>query len=185
MIDILNRKLTAVDYFEMPEGPPWYQLIEGMLVSEPSPSSAHQSIGVNLTLLLGAYLRSNRLGKIFFAPLDVYLSPEDVFQPDLIYVSAGRQEIIGRGGLRAAPDLAVEILSPSSSLRDRTQKLRIYAASGTTECWLIDPEAKNLQIYEFALDRKRPTRVISLEESFTSQLFPGLTVTAAEIFEGT
>jgi len=179
--------LTVDDYFAMPEGPPWCQLIEGVLIQEPSPSSAHQSIVVNLAFLLGVYFRSSRVGcgKIFVAPLDVHLSPEDVFQPDLIYVSAGRLEIIGRGGLLAAPDLAVEILSPFSALRDRTQKLRIYAASGTTECWLIDPEAKNVQIYEFELDRERPTRIVSGEESFTSRLFPGLKATAVDIFDGT
>jgi Uma2 family endonuclease len=183
MTAVKQRKLTVVDYLETPEGPPWFQLIEGALVQDPSPSSTHQTIVLNLALLLGTYLRSSPLGKIFVAPLDVYLSPENVFQPDLIYVSAGRRAIVEHRGLRAAPDLAVEILSPSSAVRDSTQKRRVYGASGTAEYWLINPKTMSLQIYEFDLDRTQPTRIVSNQESFTSRLFPGLTVPAAAIFE--
>ena len=110
-------QITADEYQQLPEGPPYYQLIGGRLFMTPSPTTYHQKILGNLYLVLAPFVNKSELGEVYLAPLDVRLSEIDVFQPDLIFVSRERLQIIGESGLEGAPDLAVEILShqPSES----------------------------------------------------------------------
>jgi Uma2 family endonuclease len=173
----------VADYRATPDGPPWYQLIEGELVRDPSPSTNHQAISLAIALLLAGYARVRRSGRVYIAPLDVYLSDTNVFQPDVFFVSKERAAIMADDGIHGPPDLVVEILSPSSIRRDRVQKLRVYRAAGVKEFWLIDPVSKSIQIYSFGRDPVMPRHIVTAKESFTSPLFPGLTITAAEIFE--
>ena len=81
------------------------------------------------------------------APLDLILADTVVTQPDLIYVSKSRSAIVSRRGLEAAPDLVVEILSDSTAARDRGVKMRIYARHGIPRYWIVDPEARILEVY--------------------------------------
>src|SRR5438093_2556066 len=80
------RPLTVRDYRQLPEGPPYYQLIEGELYMAPSPERYHQDILGNLYLILRSYLEKRPLGSVHLAPSDVCLSDINVFQPDLYYV---------------------------------------------------------------------------------------------------
>jgi len=84
--------LTVKDYLKTPDGPPWYQLIDGRLLSEPSPTSDHQSVSRQLVVALGTYLERRPIGILYFAPLDVYLDETNVFQPDIMVIMNASRE---------------------------------------------------------------------------------------------
>ena len=86
------------------------------------------------------------MGEVYVAPFDVVLSDTDVVQPDVLFVSKRRSDIITPDNIRGAPDLVVEILSPATAERDRTIKLDLYAQHGVQEYWIVDPDAKSITV---------------------------------------
>src|SRR5688572_4981043 len=130
MLKTAPRPLTVHDYRELPEGPPYYQLIEGDLEMSPAPNRTHQVILRNITFILFEYLQRKPAGEFYFAPFDVFLTELNVYQPDLVYISKDRSSILTDAGLEGAPDLAVEILSPKTAKLDKGVKRTIYARTG-------------------------------------------------------
>jgi len=114
MLETIEKRATVADYERLEEGAP-YQLIGGELIMTPSPTPFHQSIVFHIGLVLAPFVKRNRLGKLFISPLDVYLSDEDVYQPDLIFIRADRAQGIRKDTLRVIPDLVIEVLSPSTA----------------------------------------------------------------------
>ena len=143
------RKFTYADYLIAPDDAR-YELLDGELIMSPSPNIPHQDslfdLGVDLKLLT----RRTRIGRVFIAPVDVVLSDTDVVQPDLVFVSRERSHIITVRNIRGAPDLVVEILSPSTAERDRIFKRSLYAIHGVKEYWMVDTELR--LIHQLLLD---------------------------------
>jgi Uma2 family endonuclease len=128
--------LTYEDYLKTSDDERW-ELLDGELVMAPSPSMPHQIVATDLVTLLNSFVRERGLGHVITAPADVVLSDTNVVQPDLFFVSTEREQIITRPNIQGAPDLAVEIRSPSTDLaveigspstdeRDRTVKRKLY-----------------------------------------------------------
>lgn len=179
-----SAKLTATEYRAIPEGPPWVELIDGCLVEEPSPSGAHQdAIGLLYSLIL-PWTRSRKSGLIRFAPFDVYLSEHDVLQPDLLFVAAERLSIVHDDGVHGAPDWVAEVLSPSTARRDLEVKRAIYARSGVTELWLMDPSLCEVMVFRLAEGAANPLRVHRSGDVLKSIVFPGLEIAVSDIFGG-
>jgi Uma2 family endonuclease len=129
------------DYDQLPDYPR-HELVFGRLHVTPSPFSRHQ-ITVQV---LGRHLE--RIAKAaggfaFLAPLDVVLADHSVVQPDILYVSAARLELIGNR-VEGAPDLVVEVLSPGTARFDRVKKLKLYALYGIQEYWLVNHEMRQI-----------------------------------------
>jgi Uma2 family endonuclease len=97
--------------------------------------------------MLLLHVTANDLGEVYHAPVDVRLSPHDIVEPDLIFLSRGRTTIYEDRIVEGAPDLVIEILSPSTRRRDLGLKLALYARAGVREYWVADPEARTLVIY--------------------------------------
>jgi Uma2 family endonuclease len=173
--------LTVEDYRATPEGTR-YQLVEGELIMAPSPNRFHQDIVLNLAELLRGHVRARKLGKVYVAPFDVYLGVHDVYQPDVIYVSDERSAILADDGAHGAPDLVIEVISPSNAQLDKKRKRGIYARAGVKELWLVDPILLQIHIYDFAGDASRATHLVDEGETFETRLLPGLTISAAEVF---
>lgn len=172
---------TAADYRSMPEDGKRYQLIEGELIAAPAPNTFHQIVQKNLLFALENYLRQNPMGTLLGAPCDVYLDDHNVYQPDVLYVTRKHVERIQHDGIHGAPDLIVEILSPSTAALDR-RKRGNFAAAGTAEFWQIDPALRQIQRFVFAENPSKPVALIDEPETFTSPLFPSLTIATTEIF---
>jgi Uma2 family endonuclease len=177
-----KRVLTVNDYLETPDGPPWYQLIDGQLLLEPSPTWTHQSVSSELEHALKVYLKINPLGALFSAPLDVYLDETNVFQPDIGVIMNAHRHLITERGVRGAPDFIVEILSPSNHRLDRGPKRRKYAEAGVREMWLVDPVKQTIEAYLFDQNTGQPRHTWHRDDTLTSMLFPGLSIAANEIF---
>lgn len=175
--------ITRHDYQDMPEGPPYYQVIEGDLVMSPSPNTFHQYIAGNIYFLFRRYLDKHPVGEVFIAPLDVFLSDVNVYQPDVMFISNQRKSIITDHGMEGAPDLVVETLSPGTARFDKGSKRKIYARTGVQELWLVDPEAKTIQVYLLPKEVETPAATYGPNATFTSSLLPGLKIKTAWIFK--
>ena len=177
-----DKTWTYDDYAALPDDGNRYEVIEGELVMAPAPRVDHQRCSLNLILIVGPHVKAHNLGEVLAAPCDVVLDKRNVLQPDLIFISNARAEVITEKNLQGAPDLAVEILSPSSLRRDRIQKMRIYARHGVPHLWLIDAQARTLE--EFVLDGStyRLTSTCEDDEVFHPAIFPGLNIPLKEVW---
>jgi Uma2 family endonuclease len=183
MTKTTDRLLTVNDYREMPEGPPYFQLIEGRLYMSPSPEFFHQDVTLNIAYHLRRFLDQHRLGKVAIAPSDVQLDFVNVHQPDVYFVSNERLGIIRKQGPVGAPDLVVEVLSRSTARLDKGPKLRVYARSGVRELWLVDKDKKQVTVYRFAKSIGAPVAVVSGRQKLTTPLLPGLSLPLSKVFE--
>ncbi|HXO40266.1 MAG TPA: Uma2 family endonuclease [Thermoanaerobaculia bacterium] len=183
-----STRLTYADLVAMPEDGKRHELIDGEHYVTPSPTLRHQLVLGNLHLDLGGYVEANGIGKTFFAPLDVILSDYDVVEPDLLFVSRERLARIGGPYIHAAPDLAVEVLSPGTRRIDATQKLRVYEKFGVAEYWMIDPEAEWVEVHRASSAGGHALHQIArlLRERgdgpLTSPLFPGFALQLDRLF---
>ncbi len=143
------KKLTYQDYLLLPEEPGYhYEILEGMLIKEPSPNVIHQRVSRRLQRILEDYFwQVDPEGEIFDAPLDVTFHDITVVQPDLFYVCGEQKVIVKDTRIDGPPTLVVEVLSPSSRRRDRLQKLRIYQGVQVQHYWLVNPEEKTLECF--------------------------------------
>lgn len=182
MLQAKVPQITRHDYEDMPDGPPYYQVVEGDLIMSPSPTLYHQRVAGRIFFRISSYLEKKPVGEAFIAPLDVFLTEVNVFQPDVVFVSAQRSSIIASEGLEGAPDLVVEILSPGTAKIDKGSKRKIYARTGVQELWLVDPDLKQVQVFELAADPDAPARTIQPEGVLTTKLLPGLRIRAAGVF---
>ena len=181
MLVVKEHKRTIKDYKLLPEGAP-YQLIEGELVMTPAPNPRHQFISGNLFKNIARYVDEKRLGIIFYSPIDIYLDEDNAFQPDIVFISSERRSIIKDDGIYGAPELVIEILSPSTAYYDIKKKFRVYEKSGVREYWIVDPELNTVEIYFdengiFSLKAKMEDK--GEIESF---VLKGLRLTLEEIF---
>ena len=161
------------------------ELVRGELRVTPPPGGPHGRTATNLILLLGAYLKGRGLGWVYADGVGYELAelPRTVRVPDVSFVRADRLpgEGIGPGLLKLAPDLAVEVLSPSESASELEEKLDDYRACGTPLIWVVDPVQRTVMIV--ASD----AAVRWLREGETldgGNVVPGFSCPVTELFEG-
>lgn len=175
----LKTKATIKDYKKLPEGSP-YQLIEGELVMSPAPKPIHQIVSGNLFEALRKFLKDK--GILLYAPVDVYLDEENVFQPDLLFISEERKDILKEDGAHGAPDLVVEILSPSTAYYDLRKKKEVYERAGVKEYWIVDPEMRSAEVYVNEKGKFRLLQELREKGSIRSQIIEGLSIPLENIF---
>ena len=175
-------KFTYADYLTTPEDER-YELLDGDLIMVPAPNLKHQHVLGNLYYHLRQFITEHGTGRVLVAPCDVYLSDTNVVQPDLLFVSREREHLLSDGQkVRGAPDLVVEILSPSSADKDRGLKRDIYGRHGVTEYWLVDPIAETVSIHRQRGGVLAPTDTFTRGEALRSPLLAGLVLRLDDIF---
>src|SRR5699024_2227916 len=122
----------------LPEGK-LVQLIENNIVMSPAPKFQHQKILGDIYFQLQKFIKDKELGQVVMAPVDVYLGDKNAFQPDILFISNERKSRIEEDGLHGAPDLVIEILSPSTAKYDLEEKKDIYERFGVKEYWIVEP----------------------------------------------
>ena len=133
----------------------------------PAPRTQHQETSLHLASALHQFAHTNQLGKVFTAPIDVILSDRATdetiaspVQPDILFIAQERLEIVQEKYIVGAPDLIIEILSPSNWLDDRRDKYTVYEAAGVREYWIVDPDNSTLADMEvFVLRDDQYTQV--------------------------
>ena len=179
MLKAAPRPFTVHDYRDMPEGPPYYQLIDGELQMSPSPNREHQGILTNIFGAFVRYLDKKAAGRVY---VDVYLTDLNVYQPDLVFISKERANILSEQGTEGAPDLVVEILSPRTAKLDRGVKRDIYARTGVPELWIVDPERQQVEVYDLPDNADAPAATYTKRQTLKSRVLPGLTIPVAKVF---
>jgi Uma2 family endonuclease len=167
------RRWTYEEYCKL-DDEQRYEIINGDLLMAPSPDTWHQDWSRELSMLLNAHVKARKLGKVFFAPLDVVLDPENTVQPDIVFVASANLSIVQRRAIFGVPDLVVELVSPSSVRRDRYDKKALYARFGVKEYWIGDPANRSLEV--LVLKNGQYELHSSAEErgKLTSVVLPGL-----------
>jgi Uma2 family endonuclease len=139
---------TILEVFEsLPEGT-LAQIINDSLVMSPAPDFEHQDVASELLRLVGNYVKEKKLGKVVIAPVDVYLNPENVYQPDILFLSSEQMHLVKKGKIKGAPDLIIEVLSPGTEKFDKTVKKSVYEQSGVKEYWIVDPKTRKVLGYQ-------------------------------------
>lgn len=177
-----GSKLTYNDLLAWPDDQMRHELIDGEHFMSPSPLVRHQRILRRLLHALEGWNEGARAGEVFCAPTDIVFGPTNVVVPDLLFVSAARAAIIGEKNIQGAPDLLVEILSPSTRDRDLGAKLRLYRRFGVREYWIVDPDANTMTVHR--LDPTgTPSQILTAAGTITSPVLPGLSLPLAAILK--
>jgi Uma2 family endonuclease len=179
---ISSLKYTHADLLQMPDDGKRREIIDGDLYVTPSPLNYHQKILLNLTGPFWQFLESHPLGELRFAPLDVILSDYDVLEPDLLLVLNEHKHFL-QDWVRGAPDLVIEILSPSTEGRDRGIKLKAYARFGVREYWIVDPVAHVVEVYRLTAEGFHLAATCAMGDTVETPLLPGSSVAVASIFK--
>ena len=177
-----EKRFTKEDYERLPEGAP-YQLIGGELIMSPSPTFFHQEIIANILEKLRPFVRKNGLGQLALSPLDVHLTDDDIYQPDLIFIRKEKLPSIGpHDRIHLVPDLVIEVLSPSTAYYDYSHKKAIYCERGVKEYWIVDPQDRTIEI--MINDGKVFQTEALLHEPavLESPMFPGFRMNVEEVF---
>ncbi len=173
--------LTYSDYLRTSDDER-YELLNGELLMVPAPNIAHQKAQAELGIRLGAWVKERGLGSVYFAPTDVVLSDSDVVQPDLLFISNERGHVVTRDNVQGAPDLVVEVLSPSTSAVDWTTKRDLYARYGVREYWIVDPDDRTVAVLSLHEGTLEFVRTCGDGEDLTSAVVDGFHLETGLIF---
>ena len=172
--------MTVEEFMRIDDDSHRHALIKGELLTMPLPKYLHARIVANLIMILGAYVKANRLG-VLYAETGYHLerNPDTVLGPDMSFVSNERVEAGDDGYYQGPPDLAIEVLSPSNRKGYIERKLGIYLERGTRSVWLVDPRRRTVEVVTSPNDR----RMLHETDELVDDTVPGFRVKVSEIFE--
>jgi len=177
-----ERSWSYQDLLTLPDDGKRYEIIEGELFELTAPNLRHAKVISNLFFLIGPVARDEG-GDIFSAVVDVFFSGADPVEPDLVVVlpGGGARQVLR--GVEGAPDLVIEVLSPSNRTHDLLTKRELYRRGGVREYWLVDPEARSIEVVGFRLGGER-AQTYRGEDVVTSNILAALSFRAREAFAG-
>jgi Uma2 family endonuclease len=166
-------RMSRQEFDRLPEGPPYYDYIQGEAIEVNRPTGEHQEIVVWLASKLWEYARQNGLGKVW-ADINVDLPTGDLIGPDIVYLATENLHLYSRGYIQGTPDLVVEVLSPSNASYDRVEKLDAYRRASVPWVWLIDPETLVVEEYRWTPEGYLLVSTTPPTHPFEPKRFPGL-----------
>lgn len=176
-VQTLQRPYTVEDLANIPDDGLRYEVIGGELVVSPVPPTKHQRVSFRLSRILGDYLERVGSGEAFAAPIDLVLGTHDIVQPDLVVVLQHHADRVTDTGIDGAPDIVIEITSPSSLRMDRIRKSATYATFGVPEYWIVDPDTETILVQALIDGRYQPS-----EGRVRSVLLPDLVIDSSDVF---
>lgn len=180
-VETVKPRVSYADLQRMPEDGNRYELYDGELYMVPSPLPRHQWISKRLFLAIFELTRRSG-GEIFYAPFDIVLSEYNVVQPDLIYFGPElARRIRPREHVRFPPDVAIEVLSPSTARNDRGRKRALMARYQVPEYWVVDPDTRTVEISTYRDGGYGPPQIVT-GPRLTSATIPGLDIDLPELF---
>jgi Uma2 family endonuclease len=171
---------TYEDYLTLEEGE-YFEFINGKAFISPAPELFHQRWARNIFLAIEHHVQARKMGEVFFAPVDVVLDEKNVVQPDLVFVSNANSGLLERRGIMGAPDLVVEIISPSSLRHDRYDKRELYARFGVKEFWLADVANRSIEVLVLRSDSYTLHSCATGEGKVGSEVLAGLELDLAAL----
>jgi len=185
IVDLPDRRevFTYEDYLNLPDNGKRYEIINGELYMVPAPSLSHQRTIRRFLNAFENFLEENPLGEIFPAPTDVIFAGIEILQPDLVFISTEKFEILTRENIQGAPDLVIEVLSPRTEKRDRTLKLKVYSKFGVREYWMANHEKATVEIWRRKGKKLVFHALLDRTQTLTTPLLPGLGIALEKIFQ--
>lgn len=179
-----DKVYTYDDYLKLPDEDGYScEILDGVLVKEPSPIVHHQRVALRLARLLEDYFAVvDPLGEVFIAPLDVTLSNTNVVQPDLLYIPSGQSAIMEETRINGSPYLLVEVLSTHTRSKDRVKKRAIYERMGVPHYWIVDQFDDAIEAYALMNGRYVMAASGCGDAEFTHPDFPGLKIQLAALW---
>ena len=178
------RLLTYDDYVRLtPPDSGNFELHNGQIIYMASPIPTHQKLSIRLSNRLFNHIDKHKLGEILTAPMDVVFTPNDIVQPDILYLSNERLHLIGDKKIEGAPDLAIEILSPSNTPKEMGYKKLLYELSGVREYWIINLDKKTLAQYENVDGEFFMRHIFQKTDTLTSLIIKDFEMSMNELFE--
>lgn len=180
MSELVSPRINLQEYQQLPETLTPTELIDGVVITMPSPKKEHQDIIVALVLVLNMLMKS---GKIVVAPMDVILDDYNIVQPDVFWIRGDDSlcQPSADGYYDGAPDLVCEVLSPTTALRDRGDKFSLYEKHGVREYWLVDPLNIYMEVYQLQTGVFVRQGVYGTEDTFASAVLDAQTVIVKQI----
>jgi Uma2 family endonuclease len=179
MIAPAKTRMTAAEFFDLPETTSPEQLIEGELIVTATPVPLHQRVSRKTLSVLDELIPN---GELFYAPISLYIDQDNVPEPDILWIAENSRCTVGRRYLEGPPDLIVEIFSPSTEKLDRTKKFRLYERFGVTEYWMINPEAEFIEVYTLQDGKYQQLGIFAPGETFASPVLNGAAVNVTALF---
>jgi Uma2 family endonuclease len=178
-------KLTYEDYLTFPDDGRRHELIDGEHFVTPAPIPRHQLAVTELVLALGNWVEEDGTGLVLPSPIDVVFDDTTVVQPDLLWISEERRSIVTETNVQGAPDLVVEVLSPTTRRTDEIIKRKLYGRFGVREYWIVDPELETIKLWRPDGERFVRAAELSLEDDavLTSPLLPGFALPLRRLFD--
>jgi len=174
---------TYEDYLRLPDNGRRYEIIAGVLYMTPAPRFVHPYVVQILLRRLGDLVEEQNLGVVLPAPFEVHLGEiAHPVQPDLLFIRSERQPTPEAGSFEGPPDLVVEVLSPSTSRTDRVVKFWAYEQAGVPEYWIVDPQARMVEVYTLQEGIYALHGQYLSQDSLTSPSLPGLTLPVGDLF---
>jgi Uma2 family endonuclease len=168
----IQTRMTAKEFLALPESNQPVELIHGEVIMSPTPTPSHQRVVGDVFFFVKQMAKAHG-GQAFVAPLDVYLDEENVVQPDVLWIAPDSRCTVGDSCLNGAPDLVIEVLSPSTARRDKTVKFRLYEKHGVREYWMVDPAAQYVEVWQAEAGKFAQKGVYGPGEKFNTAVFPG------------
>ena len=173
---------TYDDYAALPDDGNRYEIVNGVLIMAPAPGPEHQSIAVRIAYYMFPHIDLAGIGKLFTAPLDVDLGPKNVYQPDLVVVLNTHLDRVAEKKIIGAPDLVVEVASPSTAAYDRLTKYEKYAHAGIREYWMVKPKSRSVEVLVLEGREYRSLGIFRGEQTLPSRIVPDLPVGVERFF---
>jgi Uma2 family endonuclease len=157
MSTISTTKMTAEQFLMLGEDPPGIrlELVDGEVAMSPSPIPEHSHVFFALARILGNHIDEHALGELY-GDVDTVLDDFNIRRPDILYYSVANLDRIGEKYMEGVPDLAIEVLSPSSGTIDRKHKFTQYRKAGVAFYWIVDPALKTIEGWELKNRRYVP-----------------------------
>lgn len=176
-----RKRTTYADYLKIDDNNR-YEVLEGELKMAPASNTVHQSVSRNLEFLIWSFVKKKGTGQVFYAPIDVVLDDDVVLQPDIVYVSNDNLNIICKNAIQGTPDLAIEIVSPSSVFYDTVEKKEVYRKYGVVEYWLVFPDEKVVEVFVLENEKYKEFCRAKKKGTVISKLLSRLSIDLKEVF---
>lgn len=173
---------TYDDYAALPDDGQRYEIVNGVLVMAPAPTPEHQDIVLEIAAHLRTYIKLAGLGRVFPSPVDVDLGPKNIFQPDVVVVLNAHLDRVTAKKIVGAPDLVVEVASPSTAFLDRVSKYEKYAEAGVQEYWIVNVEAGTVQVSVLESGEYHSLGIFRGQQTLASRVVPNLPVRVEQFF---
>ena len=173
---------TYDDYAALHDDGNRYEIVNGVLIMTPAPSPEHQDIVGEIFSALRTHIKLAGLGRVFTGPIDVDLGPKNVYQPDLVVVLNTHLDRVAEKKIIGAPDLVVEVASPSTAAYDRLTKYEKYAHAGIREYWMVKPKSRSVEVLVLEGREYRSLGIFRGEQTLPSRIVPDLPVGVERFF---